>query len=249
MKCLATSILALGLAAVVGTASAQSGYSSSGYYPQQPRVDRYGSVNGGQYDYARVVRVDPVIGSGYSSNDGYGYPASQQRCYPRQDGYYAGDYLDDGNYRSDYRNDGYRNDGYRNDGYRNDSYNRNGGSIATVIGGVIGAALGSQVGGGSARYATAAVGSMVGGMAGRQIYESNHRYRQPRTGVVTVCDPVPVGNGGYANNGYYDGNYPGGSDRVVAYDVTYEYAGRRYTTRTNYNPGDSIRVRVDVRPE
>ena len=246
MKCLATSILALGLAAVVGTASAQSGYSTRGDYLQQPGVDRYGNANGGQYDYARVVRVDPVIGPGYQSNDrGNGYPASQQRCHSRQDGYYAGDYRDDGNYRNGYGNDGYRNDAYRDGG----NYNRGGSNVATVIGGVIGAALGSQVGGGSARYATAAVGSMVGGMAGRQIYESNNRHRQPRSGMVTVCDPVPVNNGGYANNGYYDGDYRGNDDSVVAYDVTYEYAGRRYTTRTDYNPGDTIRVRVDVRPE
>lgn len=32
------------------------------------------------------------------------------------------------------------------------------------------------------------------------------------------------------------------------YNVTYEYAGRRYQTRTDYHPGDRIRVRVDVRP-
>jgi uncharacterized protein YcfJ len=36
---------------------------------------------------------------------------------------------------------------------------------------------------------------------------------------------------------------------VSAYDVTYEYAGQQYTTRTNYHPGDRIRVRVDVRAE
>ncbi len=287
MKRFAASILALGLAAAVGTVSAQSGYSSGGdYYSQQPSVDRYGNASGAQYDYARVVRVDPVIESGYSSGyqgneyqgnnyqrngyqgngyagngsqasryygNGYqvnGYPGSQQqRCYSRQDGYYAGSGYDQNN--GSYRNDG-GNDGYRDDGYysRNENaYSRNGSNggsnIATVIGGVIGAALGSQVGGGSARYATAAVGSMVGGIAGRQIYESNNRYRQPRTGMVTVCDPVSVNNGYYPANGRYSSN----DARVAAYDVTYEYAGRRYTTRTNYHPGNTIRVRVDVRAE
>jgi hypothetical protein len=33
------------------------------------------------------------------------------------------------------------------------------------------------------------------------------------------------------------------------YDVTYEYAGRQYVTRTDHHPGDRMRVRVDVRPE
>lgn len=245
MKRLATSILALGLVAAMGTAAAQSSARSSQYYgggyDTQPIADRYGNRYGAQYDYARVVRVDPVIESGgYAGGDGYA--ASQQRCYSRQDGYYSGN--DD----DDYRNDGYRSDGYGNDGYRNgDAYGRgygNGGgeagrNIATVIGGVIGAAVGSQVGGGSARYATAAIGSMVGGMAGRQVYETNHRYRQPRVGTVTVCDPQP-GYGGYSQVN---------DSRVAAYDVTYEYAGRQYRTRTSYHPGSTIRVRVDVRPE
>ncbi len=243
MKRIAASILALGLAAAVGSASAQSsGYYAPEYRPQ-PTVDRHGNAYGVQYDYARVVRVDPVIEYGYSGR-GYGYSTSQrQRCYSRQDGYYAGgNGYNDGYYDNGY-NTGYGSDGYsRNDGYssaRGYAGSDAGRNVATVIGGVIGAALGSQVGGGSARYATAAVGSMVGGMAGRQIYESNHRYRQPRNGVVTVCDPVP------ANSGYY----PASDARVTAYDVTYEYAGRRYTTRTDYNPGSTIRVRVDVRPE
>jgi len=245
MNRFATSMLALGLAAaMVGTASAQS----SGYYPQddyppQAEVDPYGNDGDAQYDYARVVRVDPVIVSDYRDSDGRnGYPVQQPRCYSRQDGNYAGDnggYGDDGDY-------GDRSDAYGNDAGRNDDYDRGyrggtdaGRSVATVIGGVVGAVLGSKVGGGSARYATTAVGTMVGGIAGRQIYESNNRYRQSRDGVVTVCDPVPADGRGYSVD----------DSRVGAYDVTYEYAGRRYTTRTDYHPGDTIRVRVDVRPE
>ena len=257
MNRLTASILALGLAATAGTVSAQS----SGYYPQQygsqygsqygqPVVDRYGQGNGAYYDYARVLRVDPVMSSGY------GYPTSNaQRCYTRQDSYAGNDGYNNGYYG----NDGYRNDGYNNGYYRNDGYNNGyrggttaGSNVATVIGGLLGAAVGSQVGGGSARYATAAIGSMVGGMAGRQVYENNRRTRYPRTGTVQVCDPVPAGygNNGYNNNGYNNGNgYYTGNGGVSAYDVTYEYGGRNYTTRTNYNPGNRIRVRVDVRPE
>ncbi len=189
-----------------------------------------------RYDYARVLRVDPVFDSGYGSN----YPTSNsQRCYQRQtyvrgDGYNGG--YDNGYYRTSDGDDGY------SDPYG--SYGRGtqgGATMATVIGGVVGAAIGSQVGGGSARYATAAIGSMVGGMAGRQIYEQTQRQRDP-VGTVTVCDPVPVDDGN--GNGYYT------SDNAVnAYDVTYEYAGQQYTTRTSYHPGDRIRVRVDVRAE
>lgn len=238
MNRLAISLVAVALAAAVGTASAQSpGYYPPGGYPPQADADRYGNAYGAQYDYARVVRVDPVIVSGYGNDV---YRSSQQRCHSRPDGYYAGDDGYDGYADRDDRDDGYRDGGYRDDGddrgYGGSDAGRN---VATVIGGVVGAVLGSKVGGGSARYATAAVGTMVGGMAGRQIYESNNRYRQPRNGVVTVCDPVPADGRGYEVD----------ESRVGAYDVTYEYAGRRYTTRTDYHPGDTIRVRVDVRPE
>jgi hypothetical protein len=49
--------------------------------------------------------------------------------------------------------------------------------------GIVGAAVGSQIGGGSARYATSAIGSVVGGMAGRQIYEQSKPARTGRRGA------------------------------------------------------------------
>lgn len=251
MKRLLVSTLAVALAATTAVSTAQT---YGGYL--QPAPDRYGQSNGAQYDYARVIRVDPVI-NGYSNgysrtgNTGYGNQgyatANGQNCYERQtvvNGY------------DPYGNDRYRNDGYRQGDVYSDPYGRDnrgtqaGGTMATVIGGLVGAVVGSQVGGGSARYATSAIGSMVGGIAGRQIYEQSQR---DRTGTVRVCDPVPVNgysSGGYGNGSYNDGrNYRTADRGVTAYDVTYEYANRRYTTRTSYHPGDRIRVRVDVRPD
>lgn len=236
VSCSLTPALALALAAGSGIATAQTWRGahvepasirpSSGYgAPEDYGPERAGA----QYDYARVVRVDPVLDSRG------GYARADQRCYERRD------YADDRDaYGDGYRNDRY-DDGYNGrdtyDGY-NDRADPYGGTVATVIGGVIGAAIGSQIGGGSARYATSAIGTMVGGIAGRQIYEQSRRQRD-REGIVTVCDPVPA-----------DGRYIStGSGAVTEYDVTYEYAGRKYTTRTNYHPGDRIRVRVDVRPE
>ena len=246
MKRLFVSTLALCLAATTGLASAQT-YSAAPYNAQAANV---------RYDYARVLRVDPVFDSG----NGSGYATSNsQRCYQRNTvvhgddsyngGYNNGGYNNGGYNNGSYNNGGYSSNGYGNDGYYDQygNYHRNAGTqtgatMATVLGGIVGAAIGSQVGGGSARYATSAIGSMVGGMAGRQIYEQRQRERMPdRTGTVTVCDPVPVHDG----NGYYSSN----DGSVDAYDVTYEYAGQQYTTRTHYHPGDRIRVRVDVRPE
>lgn len=226
MNRLSTSLLAFGLLAS-GTASAQS--YSGGY------GDRYSTA---EYDYARVVRVDPII-----EDDRYGgrTVSTSQRCYYRDaDDQYVhddGGYRNDGYYGDD---DRYRDDRYGDDRYRGTDTGR---TVATVIGGIAGAVLGSKIGDGSGRYVGTAVGSMVGGMAGRSIYDNTQRNRQARRGTVRVCDPQPV-NGGY--NGY-DGY--SGDGRVTGYDVTYEYANRTYHTRTSYHPGDRIRVRVDVRPE
>lgn len=197
-----------------------------GRYRDAPR-DAYGQ---GEYDWARVVRVDPVF-------DGRSRPVNDaRRCQTRRDGYVTSD-----PYRDGYGDRGY--DGY-GDPYGQSRRDENGRLVATVIGGIAGAVLGSQVGGGSGRYVGTAVGSMVGGAAGRGIYDANRRQRDA---YVTVCEPDPYRDGGYDR---YDTYGRDGYERAVdRYDVTYEYAGRQYTTRTSYHPGDRIRVRVDVRPE
>lgn len=228
MNYFSAALLAAGLLAST-SASAQS----SGYYGS-------GSGYGAQYDYARVIRVDPIIESGGYSGGYRDTQVSSQRCYYRQaDDVYA---RDDGYYPN---NGGYRDDDYYQDDRYRTSGNETGRTVATVIGGIAGAVLGSKVGEGSGRYVGTAVGSMVGGMAGRSIYNSSQRNQQAQRGTVRVCDPVPTsgrdGRGGYDD--YYDDR------RVSGYDVTYEYAGRTYHTRTDHHPGDRIRVRVDVRPE
>ena len=38
-------------------------------------------------------------------------------------------------------------------------------------------------------------------------------------------------------------------ERVEGYRVAYEYNGRRYETRMPYDPGERVRVRVDVFPD
>ena len=37
-------------------------------------------------------------------------------------------------------------------------------------------------------------------------------------------------------------------EHIAGYDVTYRYQGRLYHTRTDYDPGRRIRVRVEVTP-
>lgn len=40
----------------------------------------------------------------------------------------------------------------------------------------------------------------------------------------------------------------GSGERIVAYDVTYQYMGRDFRIRLPYQPGDQIAVNVEVRP-
>lgn len=252
MKRLGLSFLAVALAVSAGAAFAQDyrgTYDDAPYgqYPHRTAPAAYpGAGQDGHYEWARVLRVDPVIGYGSDVRT-----SGRRNCVTRRD-YYAGNdpYRDD-RYRDDrYRDDRYEdrdyggNDPYRDDAYRTQRRDENGRMVATVLGGIAGAVLGSKIGDGSGQYIGTAVGSMVGGMAGRGIYDANRRQRDTRDGYVTTCDPEPY----YGGDGYGDG-YRTGDRAVSEYDVTYEYAGRQYTTRTNYHPGDRIRVRVDVRPE
>lgn len=234
MKRLTAALLAVGLASSSAAAFAQSTYypPSNGYDSGYQQPESY-------TDYARVIRVDPVVGGGYGTTQS-SYGSNGQRCYQTQS---AGSYPQQNGQYGSYGNDGYRSNGY-NDPYGYPQAGSNTGrTVATVVGGIAGAVLGSKVGGGSGSYAASAIGSMVGGMAGRQVYDRTQANRNVRPGVVTVCDPEPV------RGGYTGGYRQASNGQANAYDVTYEYNGRRYTRRMNYNPGQRVQVRVDVSPQ
>lgn len=117
--------------------------------------------------------------------------------------------------------------------------NGTGAIIGAVIGGVAGNALGGSRGyrphgyghrgyyQGPSRGATTVVGAIAGGLIGNVIESSNS---QPSYDTVRKCTNETV----YEN-------------RTVAYDVTYEYAGRHYNTRLDHNPG--AWMPVDVQPQ
>lgn len=92
--------------------------------------------------------------------------------------------------------------------------NSGGGAVA---GAVIGGLIGSTMGGGSGRAATTGAGVVLGAVIGDRI----ESHQQPH-GVATVrqCHTVNVTE-----------------SRVVAYDVVYDYVGRRFSTRVNQDPG------------
>ncbi|MBT8136617.1 MAG: glycine zipper 2TM domain-containing protein [Gammaproteobacteria bacterium] len=110
-------------------------------------------------------------------------------------------------------------------------------TAATVTGGIIGGAIGRQFGDGKGRDAMTLIGTLVGSaVAQNEVNRDNYRsdYRDhARYRTVERCTT----------------RYTTRQERrVEGYNVTYEFAGREYTTRMDRQPGDEIRVRVAVTP-
>lgn len=107
----------------------------------------------------------------------------------------------------------------------------------TLLGGLIGGVLGNQVGDGRGRQVARAAGAIIGGAIGHSVSQQRQRER--------------YGDDRYDDRYYercetrYRDSY---DERIDGYRVTYEYAGRHYVTQMPYDPGDRIRVRVDVSP-
>jgi uncharacterized protein YcfJ len=102
----------------------------------------------------------------------------------------------------------------------------------SVIGGIAGALLGSQVGSGNGKVAAAAAGGIAGAMMGNQVDNQNNAYApQTQEQAVQRCRNVDTVE-----------------QRAAGYDVTYDYRGHSYTAFMNSDPGDRIRLHVSVDP-
>jgi uncharacterized protein YcfJ len=110
---------------------------------------------------------------------------------------------------------------------------------STILGGIIGAAIGNQIGRGDGRRAATVAGAVIGSAIGHDAAERRNA-RNPSP-AYTESRPYDADHCEVRTEESYE-------DRVEGYRVTYEYAGRRQTTQLPYDPGDRIRVRVDVQP-
>lgn len=99
---------------------------------------------------------------------------------------------------------------------------RNPSGAGAVLGAIAGGAAGNAIGGGSGRAAATAIGILGGAVLGNSIEAG-----RPGYDTVQRC----------TTETYYE-------NRVVGYDVTYEYAGRQYTVRTQDDPGGWIPLNV-----
>jgi len=101
---------------------------------------------------------------------------------------------------------------------------------ATVLGAIVGGALGNQVGKGDGRKAATIAGAVAGGAIGHNASKNSGRDYET---TETRCRIV---DGGYEER------------QITGYDVEYRYRGEVYSSRLNYDPGDRLRVRVEVVP-
>jgi uncharacterized protein YcfJ len=100
--------------------------------------------------------------------------------------------------------------------------------LGAVAGALIGGAIGHNAGSGPGRGAATGVGAVAGAVIGGAM-EANAQPTQ--TATVRQCQNVTR----YEN-------------RVVGYDVVYEYAGVRYQSRLAQDPGPRIALNVSVVP-
>lgn len=99
----------------------------------------------------------------------------------------------------------------------------------TLLGAIVGGALGNQVGKGDGRKAATIAGAVAGGAIGNRVSAANDRTYADTETHCRVVDPPP-------------------QRRIRAYDVEYRYRGEVYVSRLGYDPGERLRVRVNVSP-
>ena len=101
---------------------------------------------------------------------------------------------------------------------------------APILGAMIGGALGNAVGHQKRnKQVGAVVGAVLGASIANDIRRNSSAPATVRYGTRHFCDTYTE----YRNE-----------DRLVGYDVTYEYAGRTYSSRMKRHPGDEVRIRL-----
>lgn len=110
---------------------------------------------------------------------------------------------------------------------------RVGGAGGTLVGAIIGGVIGHQFGSGSGNDAATAAGALIGAAVGSDSARRGADYEDTYVRPVRRCQT----------------NYSSREEeRIDGYDVTYRYNGQTYRTRMPYDPGERLRIRVDVRP-
>lgn len=102
-----------------------------------------------------------------------------------------------------------------------------------ILGGIIGGVIGSRFGGGHGRHAATVAGTLIGASIGHDAAGHKTTVVGSRMETVQRC---------------HVSQQQHTEERVDGYRVTYRYKGERFSTRMPYDPGNKIRVRVNVTP-
>ncbi|MGA8260177.1 MAG: glycine zipper 2TM domain-containing protein [Arenicellales bacterium] len=166
--------------------AALAGMSATAFAGGRYDADRY-------YDYAPVLRVDPVT-------QVVRVDEPHQVCWTEQVRYHRP--------------------------VRRDS------ATPEIVGGIIGGVVGNQFGHGSGKGIATIAGALLGGSIAHDMDRGRGGY-----GYVTYTRPVRQCR---VEHEYHDERH------IVGYDVEYRYNGKIYHTRMDRDPGNSVRVRVDL---
>lgn len=113
-------------------------------------------------------------------------------------------------------------------------YRPAGNAGGTLVGAIIGGVIGHQFGSGRGNDAATAAGALIGAAVGsNRSSDADGHVRE------TYARPVQRCRTNYAARE---------EERIDGYRVTYRYNGQKYATTMPYDPGERLRIRVDVRP-
>ncbi|NKB62819.1 MAG: glycine zipper 2TM domain-containing protein [Gammaproteobacteria bacterium] len=103
---------------------------------------------------------------------------------------------------------------------------------STILGTIIGAAIGNKFSKGRGRDVATVAGAVLGGSVGRDVNASKRRHNE-RVHYEKRCEVVDQ---------YHS------EQQLSGYDVQYRYNGNIYNTHTQRHPGNRITVSVNVSP-
>jgi len=104
----------------------------------------------------------------------------------------------------------------------------------TLLGAIVGGVIGHQVGSGRGKDAATIAGTLIGASIGSQSGRDRRGHRS-----TEYSRPIRRCETRYQSRQ---------EERIDGYDVVYSFNGRRYSTRTPFDPGKRLKIRVDVRP-
>ena len=101
----------------------------------------------------------------------------------------------------------------------------------SILGGIVGAAVGNEFGKGRGKDLATIAGGVLGASVGRDVQNKN---AQSHSATVERC---------HEEREYvYE-------ERLTGWRVTYEYNGVSYVTRTDRDPGETIKLNILIQPE